>query len=190
MRTAPGARAVLVVALSASVFWIGASGSVAAAAGASCTPPTDELIAAIGAVVPPSSPLWSQVEAALQGGSDGGQSIQAVLGVLRRNNLTWDCASHQLVGANGAKLPRVSPGGPVTTAPPTGATSEPATSVLSSGSGAPIDNQASGAPATGGGTGNDTPWIVVALMVSTGLVVFVVTRYLRRPRATSSRTSG
>jgi hypothetical protein len=182
------------------------------ASAAPCLPATDQLVSAIAAVAPSSSPLWPQVQSALrEGGTDNGQSIEAVLSVLNHNNYSWDCNAHQLVSTNGGAVG--SPGAPrsdgstpgsgsgVTTpagAPGTaplvpvegGASATNTSPSKAAGSGskgqkpAASDTQIAATPssATGSSGGATTPLIVIGLLLSIGLVGFVLIRHFRKAR--------
>jgi hypothetical protein len=129
------------------------------------------------------------------------------MSVLNRNNYTYDCATNQVRDASGTARPSAAGAGgaaavdPGTTEPSAQPSGLPSTgkSVVGSagaaqggseppttaGSTSAVGNLASNQPASGGsGGGGDTLPIVLALVLSTLLVVFVAVRHFRKGTTT------
>jgi hypothetical protein len=181
-------------------------GSAGSAGAASCQPGTTQLIAAMSAQIPSTSPLWTQIQAALGQGGPGGNSTTAVMSVLNRNNYTYDCATNQVRDTSGAARPSAAGAGAATVDPGTTAPSAAVAGLPSTGktvigtagaaqggsapptTGGPtaaVGNLASNQPSTGSsGGGGDTLPIVIALVLSTLLVVFVAVRHFRKGTTT------
>jgi hypothetical protein len=206
MWTARGLRAAL-FGVAAAVMSVGTLGGGAGAASAGpCQPSATQLISAMSAQIPSTSALWPEIQSAFGHGGPNGSSIDAVLSVLNRNNYTYDCGTNQL--RDTSATPRPSPAAaagsstadPTTTVPSAAAPGAAAAgSTASTAAGSPGQagsdatvggntaaaagaNAASSQPATGGGGGGggDTLPIVIALVLSTVLVVFVAVRHFRK----------
>jgi hypothetical protein len=160
-----------------------------------------QLVAAMSAQIPSTSPLWPEIQSALGHGGPNGNSIGAVMSVLNRNNYTYDCGTNQLRDTSATPRPSPAaaaaaaggaPAAPATTAPssevpPTGKTAAGSpgqagsdTTVNGNTSAAAVTNAVASQPATGSSGGGDTLPIVLVLVFSTALVVFVAVRRFRK----------